>query len=99
MRCVTNPAIWFLNFLQFDRDTSDWTCLNTLHEMCNKPSNLVSQLLAWNNGDFFTYTLVGVEIEGQFHVVFFDDDTSGLFDRFSTNATHDGDKRTRVCPK
>ena len=45
------------------------------------PSNLVSQLLAGKDSDFFTYSLVNMEIKCQFCVVLLDDYSSSLFDR------------------
>jgi len=51
------------------------------------PGNLVAQTLGGDDGDFVANPLVGVEIQRQFGVVFFNDDARRLFDGFRTNTT------------
>lgn len=43
-------------------------------------TNLVAQTLRGNDGDFIAYSLVGLEVEGEFGVVPLDDDFGGLLD-------------------
>lgn len=52
-----------LLLLQLERDTSNGTLLNSLHQMSGESSNLVSQSLGRNDGDFIADSLVGVEIQ------------------------------------
>ena len=51
------------------------------------PSNLVSQLLARYDSNFFTKSFVCVEVMSKTCVVFFDDDSGSLLDCLGTNAT------------
>lgn len=51
------------------------------------PSNLVSQRFCRDDGDFLNNALVGVEIQRQASVVFFNDDLRGLLDGLCTNTT------------
>lgn len=39
---------------------------------------LVAKTLRGDNGDFIAYSLIGLEVEGEFWVVSFDDDLGGL---------------------
>lgn len=48
--------------------------------MCNLSGNPVRQGFCGNNSDFFTDTLVGIEIQSQVGVVFVNDDLGGLID-------------------
>lgn len=72
-------------FLQLERNSSHWTSLNSLHQVCNKSSNLISHSLGRNNGDFSSYLLINMEIEGQSRVIFLDDDTSRFLDSLCSN--------------
>lgn len=50
-------------------------------------SNFIAQSLRLNNGNLFCGPLVGIKIQRQTVVVFFDDDPRGLLHSLSTNAT------------
>ena len=39
-------------FLKFDRDTTDWTGSDSLHQVSDETSNLVTKTLGWDDGDF-----------------------------------------------
>lgn len=54
---------------------------------CVLPSNLVAELLAGNDGDLLTHTLVGVEVIAQTGVVLLDDDPSGLLYRLGPDTS------------
>merc|ERR1712062_467717 len=73
---VVSPLPFF--FLQFDGDSTHWAFLDSLHQMCDKPSDFIPKLFAWNNGNFFTYPLVGVEIQSQTRIVLLDDYSRGF---------------------
>ena len=66
------------------------------------PGDLVPQRFAGDNGDFFTDSLVGVEVECQSSVVLLDDQLGSLLDGLGANAAlHDhktkhGDERDRL---
>ena len=51
------------------------------------PSNLVSQLLGWDDGDLFTYSLVGVEVERETGVVFLNQILGGFLNGLGSNAS------------
>lgn len=53
----------------------------------NLPSNFISQRFCWNNCDFFTNSLVCMEVHCQSSVILLNDDLSGLFDGFCSNST------------
>lgn len=82
---VVPPLSLFL--LQFDGDSSDWTPLNPLHQMCYIPSDLVAELLAGDDGYLFAHPLVGVEVIAQSCVVLLDDHPGGLLDRLGPDST------------
>ena len=52
--------------------------MDSLHQVSNKSSDLVSHSLAGNDGDIGSHTLVGVEIQSQARVILLDDNASGL---------------------
>ena len=39
-------------FLKFDRDTTDWTGSDSLHQVSDETSDLVTKTLGWDDGDF-----------------------------------------------
>lgn len=59
-----------------------WKCKSDYKKSLNiyLPSDFVTQRFCGDNGDFFAYPLVGVEVQCQSSVVFFDDDPGGLLD-------------------
>ena len=48
--------------------------------MLHEGAYLVAETLRGDDGDFVTYSLVGLEIEGEFGIVAFDNDFGRLFD-------------------
>ena len=53
----------------------------------NSPSNLVAQCFAGDDSNFFTNSLVDVEVIAKSGVVLFNDDSSGLFHRLGPDST------------
>lgn len=78
-----------LLFLQPERDTSDRTLLDSLHQMGGETSNLVPQPLGGNSGDLIKDSLVGVEVEGETGVVSLDEDSRRSLDGLCPDSTHD----------
>ena len=52
-------------FLESERDTSDGTDLNSLHEMGGETGNFVSKSLGLDNSDIINNSLVSMEIDGK----------------------------------
>ena len=50
-------------------------------------SNLVSQSLGLDSGDFITKSLVGLEIHGQLWIVTFNQSLGGTLDGLGSNST------------
>jgi len=80
-----------LLFLKLERDTTNGTTLDTLHQMSGVSGNLVPEPLGGNDGDLITDPLVGLEVQRQLGVVTLNDDLGGLLDGLSSDATHFGD--------
>lgn len=76
-----------LLFLQLERDTSNWTLLNSLHQVGGVTSNLVSESLRLDLGDLRGQSLVGLEVQSQLWVKSFDQNLRGSLDSLSSNAT------------
>jgi hypothetical protein len=76
-----------LLLLKLERDTTDGTSLNTLHQVGGETGNLVSQTLRGDDGDFIADSLVGLEVKSETGVVLLNDDAGGLLDGFGTDAT------------
>lgn len=60
-----------------------------MEETQNKhlPSNFISQSFRWNDSYFFADPLVGMEVQGQFWVILFDDNSGRLFNCLCTYST------------
>lgn len=54
-----------LLLLELERNTTDGTALDTLHQMGREAGDLVAETFRRDNGDLIDDTLVGVEIEGE----------------------------------
>lgn len=78
-----------LFLLQLERDTSDWTLLNSLHQVGGVTSNLVSESLGLDLSNLGGQSLVGLEVQGQLWVVSLDQHLGGSLDCLSSNATLD----------
>lgn len=74
-------------FLQFERDTSDWTLLDSLHQMGGVTSDLVSQSLGLDGGDLVTQSLVALEIQSQLWIVTLNQSLGSTLDSLSSNST------------
>lgn len=74
-------------FLQLERDTSNWTLLDSSHQVSSVTSDLVSQSLGLDSSDFVTQSLVGLEIHGQLWIVTFDQSLGGTLDGLGSNST------------
>ena len=57
--------LFSFHFLELERDASNWTLLNSLHQVSGETSNLVSHSLGLNDGNVIDDSLVEVEILGQ----------------------------------
>lgn len=79
-----------LLFLQLEGDTSNWTLLNSLHQVGGVTSNLVSESLGLDLSDLSGQSLVGLEVQGQLWVVSLDQNLRGSLDSLSSNATLNG---------
>lgn len=55
--------------------------------MSSVTSNLVSQSLGLDSGDFITKSLVGLEIQSQLWIVTFNQSLGGTFDGLGSNST------------
>jgi hypothetical protein len=53
------------------------------------PGDLVSKLLARDDGDLLAYSLVGVEVQSETSVVLLDEGLRGLLDSLGSNASLD----------
>ena len=76
-----------LLFLESERDTADGSDLDSLHEMGGETGDLVSESLGLDDSAVINDSFVGVEIVGEFTVVFLDDSSGGSLDSLSSNAT------------
>ena len=77
-----------LLFLELERDASDWTLLNSLHQVCGETSNLVSHSLGLDDSDIIDDSLVVVEILGQLGVVLLDDSSGGSLCSLGSDSSH-----------
>ena len=76
-----------LLFLESERDTADGSDLDSLHEMGGETGDLVSESLGLDDSAVINDSFVGVEIVGEFTVVFLNDSSGGSLDSLSSNAT------------
>ena len=56
--------------------------------MSDETGNSDSERLGVDNCNFFNDPLVGFKVEGQFSVIFFNDDPGSLFDCLCSYTTH-----------
>ena len=76
-----------LFFLELEGDSTNWTLLDSPHQVSNKSADLIAQMLRGNDCDFFANLLVGLEISGEFGVVFLNNLACSFLDCLSTNAS------------
>merc|ERR1712200_145397 len=64
IRHLGNVVVASLTFLllQLNGDPSDWSSLDSLHEVSCETSDLVPEALAWNDGDLLSNALIGMEV-------------------------------------
>lgn len=80
-----------LLFLKLQRNSSNRSPLDTLHQMGDKPSDLVPHTLGWDDSHLVANALVCVEVHSKPRVVLFDDGPGRLLhglrtDTLCTNA-------------
>lgn len=78
-----------LFLLQLERDTSNWTLLDSLHQVGGVTSDLVSESLGLDLSDLGSQSLVGLEVQSQLWVESLDQNLGGSLDSLSSNATLD----------
>merc|ERR1719290_961059 len=77
-----------LFLLQLDGDASHGGPLESLHEVSDKPGNLVAERLGGDEGDLLNDPLVGMEVECKLCVIFLNNYTSCLLDSFGPDTSH-----------
>lgn len=88
-RLLRNVVISSLTLflLEDERDSTDRTTSDSLHQVGNKSGNLVSESLGRDNSDLTADLLVDVEVESQLGVVPLNDKTCGFLDSLCSYAT------------
>ena len=76
-----------LLLLKLERDTSNWTLLDSLHQMGSVTCDLVSQSLGLDSGDLIAESLVGLEIQSKLWIVTLNQSLGGTLDGLSSNST------------
>eukprot|EP00351_Strombidinopsis_sp_SopsisLIS2011_P005191 CAMPEP_0116871824 /NCGR_PEP_ID=MMETSP0463-20121206/2327_1 /TAXON_ID=181622 /ORGANISM="Strombidinopsis sp, Strain SopsisLIS2011" /LENGTH=171 /DNA_ID=CAMNT_0004510937 /DNA_START=43 /DNA_END=559 /DNA_ORIENTATION=- len=76
-----------LLLLKTERDTTDGTLLDSLHQVSGETSNLVSESLGLNDSNVINDTLVGVEVNGELTVVLLDDGSGGSLNSLYSNSS------------
>lgn len=77
-----------LLLLKLEGDTTDWSSLNSLHQMCRVSCNLVSESLRRDDRNFIADLLVGVEVQSQSWVELLDDDSRRSLGGLRSDFTH-----------
>lgn len=78
-----------LGLLELEGDTSDGSLLNSLHQVSNETSDLVSESLGRNDGNLLGDLLVQLEVQSELLVVLLNDVSSRSLDSLSSNASHE----------
>jgi hypothetical protein len=76
-----------LLLLELEGDSADGALSDTLHQVSGEASNLVAQTLGGDLSDLADDLLVGGEVHSKLSVVLLNNDTSGLLDGLSSDAT------------
>ena len=76
-----------LLLLKTERDTTDGTLLDSLHQVSGETSNLVSESLGLNDSNVINDTLVGVEVNGELTVVLLNDGSGGSLNSLYSNSS------------
>merc|ERR1719209_1127826 len=86
-RDIVIPSLSLL-FLELDGDSSDSRALQSLHQVSDETSNLISKRFRGYNRNLVHNPLVGVEIQGELGVVLLDDQARSLLDGLRPNTSH-----------
>ena len=86
VRNVVQPSLSLL-FLELERNTSNWTSLDTLHQVGGVTGDLVPKSLRLDDGNVVTQTLVGVEVQGHPVVVLLYDGAARALHGLRPNTT------------
>lgn len=78
-------ASFSLLFLQLQRNSTNRSTLNSLHQMGNKTSNFISHSLWWDDSDFTNKSLVNMEIKSQTRIIFLNDNSWWFLDSFCSD--------------
>ena len=86
-------ATFTLFFLELQRDATNGTLLDPLHEMGGKAGDLVAETLGRDDSHFFDDLLVGVEIKRHARVVPLDHMARGFLYRLGADSAHGSERR------
>ena len=76
-----------LLFLKTERDTTDGSLLDSLHQVSGETSNLVSESLGLDDSNIINDTLVGMEVNGELTVVLLNDGSGGSLNSLYSNSS------------
>merc|ERR1711990_426798 len=74
--------------LKSERDASDWTLLDALHEMGGETGNLVSKSLGLDHCNVVDDSLIYMEVAGQLAVVLLNKCSGGSLNSLGSNSAH-----------
>lgn len=77
-----------LGFLELEGNTADRSLLNSLHQVGNETSDLVSESLGRDDGHFLGDLLVQLEVQSQLLVVLLNDVSGRSLDSLCSNSSH-----------
>ena len=77
-----------LFLLELEGDVSDGTLLDSLHQVSNETSDLVSESLGRNDGNLLSNLLVELEVKGELLIVLLNDVSSRSLDSLSSDSSH-----------
>lgn len=83
-----------LLFLELQRNSSNRSSLDTLHQVGDEPSDLVPHTLGWDDSYLIADALVCVEVHSEPRVVLFDDGSGRLLHGLRTDTLR---TNTRSC--
>lgn len=78
-----------LLLLQLEGNAANGASSNSLHQVSDETSNLVSHSLGRNDGNLGSHSLVGVEVQSQTRIVLLDDNSGGLLDGLGSDSLLD----------
>jgi len=77
-----------LSLLKLQRDTTNGSLLDSLHEMSDETGDLVSESLGGDDGNLLRDLLVQLEVHSQLRVVLLDNVSSGSLDSLGSDSSH-----------